>query len=417
MTNTSRALPFILISFLSIFLSTQTFAASPKAASEKTSESSRAVFEAKASNVETYDQLVQAIRQVQAASAQRVKQEKVRLAWETGKLINEHILKNKERADYGEKVIIRLAKDLGTSETELRYMLDFARSYPIHPISDELTWSDYRELLSLNDAKEREQLAARAKKEKWDTNRIRKEIRQVNASKSGKNLPSEFLEAKPGKVGVYRVIKATAGPYAGQLALDLGFSNYLSLDSLLSRRWPQESRKGRRGVTPFKEGDLVKWNVGARSPRPGEETSPLQKASAAAFDDLYTYRAYVVKVIDGDTFTAIIDLGFEFVTEQKLRLRALDAPEIDTPEGQAAKAFVESSLRGSKSGKAEAISAPILIKTVKSDKYDRYLADVFLPLRSVKTSSSGTRATKHEYTQATYLNNELLKRKLAVRVE
>ncbi len=399
----------ILISFLSVFLSTQVFAASPKAASEKTSESSRAlsrrtsssprkvlaqkargaVFEAKASNVETYDQLIKAIRQAQAASGQRMQQEKVRLAWETGKLINEYILKNKERADYDKQVILRLAKDLGSSERELYYMLEFARSYPILPTSAELTWSDYRALLDLNDPKQREELAARAKEGKWDVDRIRQEIKRINASKRGEKLPSETLESKPGKVGVYRVIKATVGPYAGQLALDLGFSNYYQ---------PGELKE-------FKQGDIVH----AEKIKEGFSLS----GSTATFDDLYTYPAYVINVIDGDTFTAIIDLGFEFVTEQKLRLRGLDAPEIDSEEGKAAKEFVESSLsttkmadpssggRGSKSGKAEAISAPILIKTIKSDKYDRYLADVFY-------ISNGKQK---------YLNNELLEQKLAVRVE
>ena len=216
--------------------------------------------------LQTYDQLVHAIREARSASAQRMSQEKVRLAWETGKLINEHILKNKERAAYGEKVILRLAKDLGTSETELRFMLKFAREYPIPPDPNELTWSDYRELLSLNDPKEREQLAERATKEYWDMNRIRQEVKRINASKAGKDLPSESLEAKPGKVGVYRVIKATAGPYEGQLALDLGFSNYYQ---------PGELKE-------FKEGDIVEaikksdggYNIKLYSPGRVAQNSP-----------------------------------------------------------------------------------------------------------------------------------------------
>jgi len=362
-------LSFILISFLSIFLSSQ-------------------VFVAKASNVETYNQLVKAIRQARTVSGQRVKQEKVRLAWETGKLIDEHILKNKQRADYDKQVILRLAKDLGSSERELYYMLEFARSYPILPTSAELTWSDYRALLDLNDPKQREELAARAKKEKWDVDRIRQEIKRINASKRGEKLPSETLESKPGKVGVYRVIKATVGPYAGQLALDLGFSNYYQPGEL----------KG------FKQGDIVH----AERTKEGFSLS----GSTATFDDLYTYRAYVINVIDGDTFTAIIDLGFEFVTEQKLRLRGLDAPEMDTEEGKKAKAFLDEKLKP---------GAPVIIKTEKSDKYDRYLADVFYaPARDSKISAGSARAIEHGRPvngKTKYLNNELIEKKLAVKVE
>lgn len=365
-----RAFHFLLILLLSISLSTQTLAEVTALPRQETVGGQ--------AKVETYDQLVKAIRQARTASAQRMSQEKVRLAWETGKLIDQHILKYAERADYGKKVITRLARDLETSERELYYMLEFARSYPILPMSAELTWSDYRALLDLNDPKQREELAARAQKEKWDVNRIRQEIKRINALKRGENLPSEFLESKLGKVGVYRVIKATIGPYKGELALDLGFSNYYQPGEL----------KG------FKAGDIVY----AERTKEGYSLS----GSVATFDDLYTYRAYLVKVIDGDTFNAIIDLGFEFVTEQKLRLRGLDAPEIESAEGKAAKEFVESSLRARQSSVAgEAIYVPVLIKTSKSDKYDRYLADVFYTTDGKKK----------------YLNNELLKRKLAVRVE
>ncbi len=356
--------PFILVSFLCIFLSAQAFAASLKAASEKTSESSRAVFEAKASNVESYSQLLEAIREARAASEQRASQEKVRLAWETGNLINRHVLLNADRAAYGENVILRLAKDLETSETELRYMLQFAREYPIHPTSDELTWSDYREMLSLNDPKEREQLAEQAKKGKWDINRIRQEIKRANAAREGKTLPKETLHATHGKPGTYRVIKAKIGPYEDQLALDLGFSNYYQ---------PGELKHLKEGDAVFAERD--------------REGYALTKTPALP-SDLYTYRAYVVEVIDGDTFRAIVDLGFEFVTEQKLRLRGLDAPELDTLEGKASKSFLESKLKK---------GAPVLIRTEKSDKYDRYLADVFV--------------------DGKYLNEELVEKKLAVAVE
>src|SRR3989338_9351743 len=93
--------------------------------------------------VQTYDELVRAIREVRTASQKRIdqaiNQEKVREAWETGKLIDTHVLQHKKRADYDKQVIVRLARDLGTSERELRYKLEFARAYPIRPTSAALT--------------------------------------------------------------------------------------------------------------------------------------------------------------------------------------------------------------------------------------------------------------------------------------
>ncbi len=303
--------------------------------------------------VATYEGLLQAIRETRTASQSRietaVEQEKVREAWETGKLIDEHVLQHKERADYGEQVVIKLARDLGTSETELKYMLQFARAYPIRPPADELSWSHYRELLSLNDSKDREEITARAVKEHWNRNRMRKEVRRRQSARkpSQENVSEPALVATRGKVGVYRVIRAKVGPFKRQLALDLGFANYYQ---------PKEVKK-------FKEGDLVQLEKGKL------------KSFKGSKDDRYTYPAYVSGIIDGDTFKAVIDLGFGIVTEQKLRLRGLDAPEIETSEGKEAKAFLERSLRSASGG--EAISASVLIRTVKSDKYDRYLADVW----------------------------------------
>lgn len=53
--------------------------------------------------------------------------------------------------------------------------------------------------------------------------------------------------------------------------------------------------------------------------------------------------------------------------DEKLRLRGLDCPELDTEAGKAAKRFVETLLVD---------AAEVTIATSKVDKYDRYLADV-----------------------------------------
>lgn len=327
-----------------------------------------------------YPVLVRRVREAIAEGKRRaedaVETEKVRDSWEIGKLIHEHILLNKDRADYGQQVLKRLSADIGMSITELQYMVQFAKTYPISPAPGKLTWSKYRDLLAVNDSAEREKLITQAVKNKWSDDELRREIGKRKAAKkiTTTDIPvEELLQPKRGKLGVYRVIEV-----GKKKAYDLGFSTYLEV-------------KGRA---------------------PKQIDPPTE--------DLYTYEAEVEEVIDGDTLWAKIHLGFGVWTHQKLRLRGLDCPEINSREGQGAKRFVErqlhSSLRGVKQSKAEAISSPVVITSTKSDKYDRYLADVFLPLRSVKTSSGGTRATKHEYTQDTYLNNELLKRGFAVAV-
>ncbi len=91
---------------------------------------------------------------------------------------------------------------------------------------------------------------------------------------------------------------------------------------------------------------------------------------------LYTYKAYVVRVIDGDTVVADIDLGFNTVRKNEhLRLIGIDAPENDTIEGKA----VTSALRARIEGKELYICTT---KTKRSGKeatgsFGRYLAEVY----------------------------------------
>lgn len=325
-------------------------------------------------SVVSYEELLVAIRQTRAESRARVEQaveqEKVREAWETGKLIDKHILFHKERADYGEYVLTRLANDLTIDRSELYRMLEFARAYPIVVPARQLSWSHYESLLALNDPKERDEVAQEAVHRHWTRDQVREEVRKRQASKKsgGEIISIPTLTAQPGKLHAYRVTRAkarqTAGGQAGanedDLVIDLGFSNYYK---------PEEKIK-------FQEGDIVQ-----------AEKHGLKKLESATEVDLYTYQIEVIQVIDGDTFIASVDLGFGFSTVQKLRLRGIDAREIESAEGMRAKKFLEKKLQGS----------PILIRTVKSDKYDRYLADVFV--------------------RGKYVNQELIDQHLAILVQ
>jgi len=99
----------------------------------------------------------------------------------------------------------------------------------------------------------------------------------------------------------------------------------------------------------------------------------------------------VEKVIDGDTLKVRMDLGYDDSCRQVLRLRGIDCPEMDTKEGQEAKACVQSYIKEAQM---------IIVRSSKSDKYDRYLADIFIP---------------QEGKDEIFLNNLLLVRGYAVR--
>lgn len=302
--------------------------------------------------VGTYDELVTAIREAKAQSRERVEAlveaEKVHEAWEIGKLIETHILQHKPRANYDEQVIERLSKDLDSSPTEIWYMLEFARAYPIVRPAGQLSWSHYQALLSLNNPQEREEVAKQAITQGWTRDQVREEVRRRQASRrpAEQREPAQMiLTVTSGKPGMYRVVKAYYGNEPNQLVLDLGFSSYLNLEEFSP-------------ATAFQEGDIVRENKGR-----------LEKSNDADEKDLFTYPASVVGVIDGDTLTAAVDLGFGVTTVQTLRLRALDAPEIETAAGREAKEFLEKILPQGSS---------VLIRTHRSDKYDRYLADIFV---------------------------------------
>ena len=61
-------------------------------------------------------------------------------------------------------------------------------------------------------------------------------------------------------------------------------------------------------------------------------------------DPSYLYKAEVRDVIDADSLLLDIDLGFEVIRRQRIRLARIDAPPRDTPEGAAGRRFVREQL-------------------------------------------------------------------------
>ena len=89
---------------------------------------------------------------------------------------------------------------------------------------------------------------------------------------------------------------------------------------------------------------------------------------------IYIYKADLIRVVDGDTVDLIIDLGFDTSRIERFRLYGIDAPEMNTAEGKAAKAWLEDAIRPPE---------PIYVQTIqlstkaKRDKYGRFLAVLY----------------------------------------
>src|SRR5690242_17733723 len=85
---------------------------------------------------------------------------------------------------------------------------------------------------------------------------------------------------------------------------------------------------------------------------------------------MYTYKATVLRVVDGDTVDIEIDLGFDIRTVQRVRLAGLNAPEKNTDAGMQAKLWLVDRLW---------IGAQVTVRSDKpggGDKYGRYLATI-----------------------------------------
>jgi micrococcal nuclease len=82
----------------------------------------------------------------------------------------------------------------------------------------------------------------------------------------------------------------------------------------------------------------------------------------------YTYKATVIRWVDGDTVWLEVDLGFRMKTINDFRLYGVDTPERGQPGWAEATAFVQ---------KAAPAGTEVRIETYKDpDKYGRWLVDI-----------------------------------------
>lgn len=87
----------------------------------------------------------------------------------------------------------------------------------------------------------------------------------------------------------------------------------------------------------------------------------------------FFYKAKITSVYDGDTVTAIIDLGFEISKKTKIRLYGINAPEVrgkQRPEGLKSRDYLRSLI----------LNKNVILQTLKDKKgkYGRYIAIIHL---------------------------------------
>ncbi len=307
---------------------------------------------------DTYLTLLKRVREALVEGQRRIEEERVRTYWETGKLIQADILKNADRAEYGTEVVQRLAKDLKVDLSNLHRCVQFVKVYPRPPIVGgrrQFSWSHFRKLIAVSDDKKRAQLEKAAFRHAWTADELAARIQDEQPADAPRakspelRTQSQLLTPQRGTPYTYRIVKRpnVASADEPEFYLDLGFGNFQEITSV------QQAR--------FSDQTIVES-------RPTEDKFKLFESKRGA-QDLYTYSAIVEKVIDGDTLKVRFSLGFGQWHRETLRLRGLDCPELNTKEGQAAKTFVQAYIKEAQT---------LIVRSSRSDKYDRYLADVFI---------------------------------------
>jgi endonuclease YncB( thermonuclease family) len=327
-----------------------------------------------------YPTLRRKVEETLLLGQKKIEEAKVQTYWMTGKLINEHIKKNTSRSQtYGNQVIAKLAEDIDMSSDVLWRCVKFAKTFKIlvaRPQSS-LTWTHYKKLITVSDEETRLSLLNRAQKSRWSSDLLaQKIVEEVKEPAPQKVEPVKRsypkLIPRKGELYTYRLIELDPlhKKYTDALRIDVGFK--------LHQKLPD-------AVKNLKAGQIIESMKNEQD----EFRVALSKRKDTS---LFTYKAYVERVVDADTLYVDIDLGFKMGILQYLRLRGINSPEIDTVEGKKAKVFVERELS----------RVPYIILTSsRSDKYDRYLADVWYG------EGDGER----------YLNGVLLEEGLAERME
>ncbi|MFH1359801.1 MAG: thermonuclease family protein [Candidatus Omnitrophota bacterium] len=312
------------------------------------------------------------IEQGLGAIARYAEARKVLTYWKLGRLIRRFLTNNSSFRN--QDIYLKLSEDLHVNERTLQQCVQFERVYPKLESKLSLSWSHYRHLMTL-EKKERQAWQKRILKENLNAEQFIILLRQAKAKPLLLPLNASKQKVKRGTLYAYRLMKVDyALDSPGGLVVDCGFEIRIQpppAHGKLDNKRIVESVKDKDGLYTL-------------------------KLSHCLLEDIFTYKALIERVVDGDTLIVNIDAGFGIWKRERLRLRGIDAPEARTIAGDKAKYWLENEIAG----------LPfVIIKTYKTDKYDRYLVDVFYEPRMSDPSQVAETGS--------YLNGLMLSRGLA----
>ncbi len=324
-------------------------------------------------SLKNYKKLLSEIQKIISKTEQNivanVNREKVVMSWQIGKLVDEHLLEN-DSEKFRKKLLGELEKDTAITTRALYQMRAFYKAYPALPKAEnDLSWSHYRSLSSIASEETRLRLENLTITDKLGTDKLQSKISKIKReakTRREENTTKKItkLFVKRGQVFTYKIVTSERSTF-----VDLGFNIFSKIKTSFASETLVESKKS------------------------GEKIS--LKKSVAKPQQLHTYKAYLDKVVDGDTLHVTLDLGFGIEHKEILRLAKINAPEMSTDEGQKSSEALQKILKDVKF---------LIVKTNKTDVYGRYVADVFFNENKEETNPQKVADT------GIYLNQLLLDR-------
>ena len=274
-----------------------------------------------------------------ASGGRRLNAEVLRSRWKIGEFLARADQNVRMARKYGAGWMRHLAARLratsgkGFALTNLYAMRSLYLEYRIGDLAPALSWNHYKILINIVDRPLRQELEREAINRGWSCAELDARVRLRTTSPKRYVFEREHLDFYEA-----RVIEFEAPGYGRVRALDGGFRIVRS-----------EKLEG------FATGSILQWTPqGTLRPTEREEPS-------------YLYLAKVERIIDGDTFQAMVDLGAGQFHWREFRLRGVDTPELDAAGGHRMRDWLAARMP------AESVVA---LRSHQSDKYRRYLADV-----------------------------------------
>ena len=342
------------------------------------------------SETTSYQALLRAVKDELTAGLITVQRaleyQRVKTYWTIGKVIRSGVAASSRSLTLNAALYARISDDIGrqlgldlTVDT-LRRSVQFHKTYPRFPQNTPLTFTHYLALMRVTDPQKRARLEQQAIRDQTSSCELKEAVLRLNAA------PAALIGQSPQTLTVARgepYVYATR-PFADlygreNMCVDCGFKIHVPINGSIIRNRSGLSNGKPRYVRVIKQGREYSVRLAVR-----------KRAM------IYTYAARVLRVVDGDTLDALLDVGFGIRLQERLRLRAINAPEIKTRAGLAARDFFTTYLS----------QCPIVIvRTAKAGMYGRWLADIF----SLPQSAD----PHHIAAEGEYLNQVMLDRGLA----